>query len=217
MNDLQEQSQVLVFVAHADDETLGCGGYIPILVDRGCRVYVVIASCCRFKRGTEEVDNRQSAFEACKVLGVQEVSFLGLEDQRFEQYGTREIIEGLDRLSLEPELILTHSGRDLNRDHRTIHEISLLYARPSVRRARVLGCEVVNSVELYGDAFRANYYVDVSRTIDIKKAAFECYGNEQRSFPHPNSIDGIETKARQRGMESGCCFAEAYQVIRWFD
>ncbi|MEW6441260.1 MAG: PIG-L family deacetylase [bacterium] len=213
----QRAPQVLVFVAHADDETIGCGGYIPLLAARGFQVVAVIASCARFRREGREVDNRADAARAAAALGIQQLHYLDLEDQRFEGYPTREIADKLGALDLEPELMLTHCADDLNRDHRVIHEIALIHARPLSRRLKVLGCEIINSAEYHGRAFQANYYVDVSRTIEAKKRAFACYANEARPFPHPYSVEALEIKARQRGLEAGCAFAEAYQVIRWFD
>ncbi len=208
---------VLVFVAHADDEAVGCGGYIPLLVERGHRVTLVIGSCARFKRGGQEVDNRAHVDQSAAVLGIDEVHFLQMEDQRFESYRTMEITGKLEGLGLHPDLILTHSGQDLNRDHRVINEMALLYARPAVRRTRILGCEVINNAEFNADNFRANFYVDLTRTLERKKKAFGCYVNEARRFPNPYSEDAIEVKARQRGMEAGLACAEAYQVLRWFD
>lgn len=217
VNSAQGSKEVMVFVAHADDEAVGCGGYIPLLVERGCRVVLVIGSCARFERGGKEVDNRAHTGQAAKVLGIDEVHFLEMEDQRFESYRTMEITGKLEGLGLQPELILTHSGQDLNRDHRVIHEMALLYARPAVRRTRLLACEVINNAEFHADNFRANFYVDLARTLEVKKKAFSCYSNEARRFPHPYSVDAIEVKARQRGMEAGLASAEAYQVLRWFD
>lgn len=217
VNSAQGLKEVMVFVAHADDEAVGCGGYIPLLVERGHRVVLVIGSCARFERGGKEVDNRAHTDQAAKVLGIDEVHFLEMEDQRFESYRTMEITGKLEELGLQPELILTHSGQDLNRDHRVIHEMALLYARPAVRRVRVLGCEVINNAEFFGDNFRANYYVDLTRTIEVKKKAFACYLNEARRLPHPYSMGAIEIKAQQRGMEAALPYAEAYQVLRWFD
>ena len=209
--------QALVFVAHGDDESVGCGGYIPLLVERGYRVVLVIGSCARFQRKGQDVDNRAHTEAAATVLGIHEVHFLEMEEQRFESYRTMEITGELEALGLDPELILTHSGQDLNRDHRVIHEMALLYARPVIRRTRVLACEVINNAEFHADNFRANFYVDVTRTIEVKKKAFSCYVNEARQFPHPYSEGAIEIKAHQRGMEAGLAFAEAYQVLRWFD
>jgi LmbE family N-acetylglucosaminyl deacetylase len=213
----QRQELVLVFVAHPDDETIGCGGYIPILAQRGHRVVVVFGSSGRFARGEKQVDNRPHAEQACQALGVGELHFLDLEDQRFEHYGTREIVERLESLALEPGLVLTHCDRDLNRDHRVIHEIALLYARPAVRRVGLLGCEIISGAESYGKQFRADFYVDISCTIELKKRAFASYANEVRAYPHPYSLEGLELKARQRGLEAGFSYAEAYEVIRWFD
>ncbi len=217
MNRFHSTKEALVLVAHADDETIGCGGYMPILAARGWRVTVVIASCGRFRRGESEVDNRAAALEAGKVLNAESVHFLDLEDQRFEQYGTRDLTERLHRLDLNPHLILTHSAGDLNRDHRVIHEIALLYGRPLSRRANILACEIPNNVEYGGGAFRANFFVDITTTLHLKQRAFACYGPEIRPFPHPHSLEGLEIKAKQRGMEAGLPFAEAYQVVRWFD
>lgn len=217
MNAPNSNQEALVLVAHADDETIGCGGYLPLLASRGWHVSVVIASCGRFRRGEEEVDNRSAALEAGKILRAKSVRFLDLEDQRFERYGTRDITERIEKLGLRPRLILTHSAEDLNRDHRVIHEIALLYARPSSRRANVLACEIPTNVESGGGAFRANFFVDITHTLHLKQAAFACYVQEIRRFPHPHSPEGLEIKAKQRGMEAGVPFAEAYQVIRWFD
>jgi LmbE family N-acetylglucosaminyl deacetylase len=217
MDEQTMNKDVLVLVAHADDETLGCGCYIATLAERGFSVRVVIASSARFSRGDQQVDNRPCALEACRLLGVQQVDFLELEDQRFEGYGTREIVDRLDSLELSPGLILTHSAEDLNRDHRVIHEIALLYARPMVKRIRLLGCEIPNGAQYYGKAFHPNYFVDASEKIELKKKAFACYTGEVRAFPHPYSLEGIEATARFRGMEVGLPFAEAFQVLRWFD
>jgi len=85
------------------------------------------------------------------------------------------------------------------------------------RRIRILGFEIVNGAEFYGQTFKANYYVDISRTIELKKKAFACYENENRPYPHPYSPEGLEIKAKQRGLDVGLTHAEAYEVIRWFD
>jgi len=217
MNTPNSNKEALVLVAHADDETIGCGGYLPLLASRGWRVTVVIASCGRFRRGEDEVDNRTAALEAGKILRAESVRFLDLEDQRLERYGTRDITERIENLNLNPRLILTHSAEDLNRDHRVMHEIALLYARPSSRRANVLACEIPNNVEYRGSAFRANFFVDITCTLHLKQRAFACYVHEIRPFPHPHSAEGLEIKAKQRGMEAGVPFAEAYQIVRWFD
>ncbi len=217
MTTTNRSKQALVFVAHADDEAVGCGGYIPLLVERGYQVVLVIGSCAHFIRSGKEVNNRAHVEQSAAVLGIDDVHFLEMEDQRFENYRTMEITGKLEGLGLEPELILTHSGQDLNRDHRVINEMALLYARPAVRRARILGCEVINNAEFHADNFRANFYVNLSSTLEVKKKAFDCYVNEIRRFPHPYSVDAIEVKARQRGMEAGLASAEAYQVLRWFD
>ena len=63
----------MVLAAHADDETLGAGGYIPILKKLGCEVNVVIASNGILTvRGITE-NNRDDAYKACEILKVDKV------------------------------------------------------------------------------------------------------------------------------------------------
>ncbi|MBC2713694.1 MAG: hypothetical protein HF978_00085 [Desulfobacteraceae bacterium] len=213
---MKRDEQVVVLVSHADDESVGCGGYIPLLKRKGFEVIVVIASNCRFDRKGKAINNKDSSFEACRELGVDKVFFLDLNDQEFETYPTQEIIRRLTALDLKPGLIITHSAGDLNRDHRIIHEIAMLFGRSIYRQICILGCEILNGNEYFGGAFHPNFYVDIGESIEIKKRAFSCYQNEARDFPNPYSPNGLEIKARQRGLEVGFQYAEAYQVLRWF-
>ena len=54
-------------------------------------------------------------------------------------------------------------------------------------------------------------------TIEKKIEAFSQYQNELKEFPHPWSKQGLQVLAQFRGIESGCHYAEAFQMIRAFD
>jgi hypothetical protein len=59
-----------------------------------------------------------------------------------------------------------------------------------------------------------NYYVNVSRYIDVKMEAFRCYETEKRIYPHPRSEEALKVQAQKRGIEIGFGYAEAFMVLR---
>ena len=50
--------------------------------------------------------------------------------------------------------------------------------------------------------------------LKIKIEAFKCYKSEVNKFPHPRSIEVINSISKIRGMESGLKNAEAFKIIR---
>jgi LmbE family N-acetylglucosaminyl deacetylase len=208
---------ILVLVAHADDESLGAGGYIPKLVQQGHCVSVVVVSTGVVQvRGVTQ-DNREDALKACRILGVDKPVFLGFEDQKFDTYPISEIANRVSELDLHPQLMITHAPGDLNKDHRIVCEVAKIVGRPKKGPVTILGCEVPNTTAWNGKSFHANYYVDISSTIDHKIKAFSAYHHELQDYPHPWSTKGLKVLSEFRGMEAGCHHAEAYEVLRAFD
>ena len=206
--------KALVLVAHADDETLGAGGTIRRLVQSGWEVDVVfIADGIVTARGTTE-DNRQGARDAAAVLGIKPPTFLGFKDQFFDSYPVAEIASAAAALGMEPDLVITHSPTDLNKDHRIACEVAKIIARPRVRPIGLLACEIFNTAINNGAPVPANYYVDITETLHAKIEAFDKYAYEVRPFPHPFSTEAIRLHARYHGMQSGVRAAEAFTVLR---
>jgi LmbE family N-acetylglucosaminyl deacetylase len=207
----------LVLVAHADDETLGAGGFIPRLIERDYHVAVVVVSKGVYTSQGIEHDNRQSVHEACQVLGVHALHFLDYEDQKFDKLARADIADSVSRLGVDPDLVISHVDTDLNQDHRIVLDVAKVIGRPRHKPVTILGCEVPGISAWNASPFQANYYVNIGRTLDLKLRAFSQYANEQQEFPHPCSIKGLTVLAELRGMESGFLYAEAYHVIRMFD
>lgn len=208
------ERRALVLVAHADDETLGCGGTIVHLVKTGWSVEVVIMSDGIVRARDSEQDNRGDAVRACEILGVPPPRFLGFPDQRFDTFAMADLANAAARLDLAPDLILTHVESDLNRDHRLTCEVAKIIGRPRKRPVSILGCEIPATTFWNGATFAANYFVDISETIEAKTRAFACYQNEIGQYPHPWSLEGLRLLAQNHGMHAGVGFAEAFSVIR---
>lgn len=208
--------ELLVLVAHADDETLGCGGTLRKLIDAGWRARVVILSDGIITTRDSVCDNRDGARRACELLGAPPPEFLGFADQRFDAVPMADLAGAVGRLGLTPDLVLTHVSTDLNRDHRLVAEVARILARPRQKPVSVLGCEIPSTTFWNGQPFAANFYVDVTDSLDAKLRAMACYGNEAQPFPHPWSERALRLLAEYHGMQCGYRYAEAFSLLRGY-
>ena len=215
--DSSKPKQALILVAHADDETLGCGGVIQKLIKKGWKVEVVILSNGVLDVRGKIEDNRSGTKAACAKLGIGEPRFMGFLDQRFDQVPMADLAGSVGGLGLKPDLIITHVDSDLNMDHRLTCEVAKIVGRPKSKPISLLGCEIPNTSFWNGTAFPANYYVDITEEIDMKVEAFSCYENELQEYPLPWSRKGLKLLAQYHGMQSGFQFAEAFSIIRAYE
>lgn len=210
--------RILVIAAHPDDEMLGCGGTIKKFINSGCEVITVIVA-----KGRPDKQRRINRFckRANAQLGVANVVFLDYPNLKLETYPLHEIVEKLAVLvdTYEPEVVLTHYQGDINRDHQVTFEAVLTATRPlpGKKLVELLCFETVGSTEWGAtkyDAFRPNFFVDISDTIDDKIDALRHYDLEMRPAPHPRSYEGVRLLAGVRGMTVGVPYGEAFEIVR---
>lgn len=218
--------RVLVVAAHPDDETLGVGGTMARHAGRGDEVFVLIATDGVTARHEQKEPQRAAARRACKVLGVRNVEFLDLPDQRLDKGPLVDVIDPLTEAikKVRPRVVYTHHWGDVNQDHRTLFEASLVAVRPKPRALvrRVLCYEVPSSTEWSPSAslwsFEPDTFVDVGDTLDRKLEALEVYRDtheaEIEPFPHPRSPDAVRAIARRHGSRVGLAAAEAFSLVR---
>ena len=177
----------LILVAHADDETLGAGGTILKLIEKGWTVNIVALSDGKLTVRGKKQDNRKSFKNACNFLGVKKFSLLNFKDQKFDTVPISDLANAVANLDLQPDLIITHNNTDLNKDHRLVCEVAKIIGRPKIKPISILGCEIPSTSFWNGKIFSANYYVDISNHINLKIEAFSKYHNEIQEYPHPGS------------------------------
>jgi len=222
--------RVLVLAAHPDDEVLGCGGTMARLVNDGAEVHVHILGEGATSRydSSELADEsllralREEAQQAGRLLGVGEVEVHDLPDNRFDAEALLDIIKVVEGLvqRIDPQIIYTHHGGDLNIDHRIVHQAVLVASRPVTTGGvrDVYAWEVLSSTEWafqqIEPCFRPNVFVDITDTLERKVEAMKAYSSEIREFPHPRSPEGLEVAARRWGTVAGFHAAEAFQLVR---
>lgn len=221
---------ILVVAAHPDDEVLGCGGTIKRLSELGYAVCVGImgegiTSRCgsRDMAKPDLINNlKHCSRQAAGLLGVTELLFHGLPDNRFDTVPLLEIIRIVEDLieRFQPRTIYTHHGGDLNVDHSILHRAVLTATRPIAGHPvkEVYAFEVPSSTEYaFGGslpAFRPSVFVDIRETIGVKLEAMEVYHTEKRPYPHPRSMEALRAIAQRWGTAVGLEYAEAFELIR---
>jgi len=223
-------SNVLVLVAHPDDEALGCGGTIARLSREGATVHIAFLADGVGSRapdsvpGEDELSRRRAACqEAAAILGAREPVFDDLPDNRLDEVPLLEVIKRVEAVvaRVAPEAILTHHAGDLNIDHRRVHQAVVTACRPepglSVRR--LMFFEVASSTEWQTPGsgtrpFDPNVFVDVSAELDTKIEALRAYEREMRPWPHSRSIEAVEHRNRWLGASVGIEAAEGFILGR---
>jgi LmbE family N-acetylglucosaminyl deacetylase len=216
--------KVLVISAHPDDELLGVGGTAAAHAAKGDDVRLVILCEGISMRYSPErhAEVHRQAREAAKILGVAEVSIGDLPDQKLDTLPLTDLVATIEKhvQDWRSEVVYTHFGGDINRDHQLIAEASLVatrpYAAPFVRE--VLMFETPSSTEWGAPQilapFHPNVFVDVSSTLDRKIEAFLRYTKEVRPFPHPRSPEALRDRARYWGSLVNMAAAEPFALVR---
>ncbi len=222
--------KVLVIAAHPDDEVLGCGATMARLAREGHLVYIAIFGegiTSRFaqREQASPEDIRQlhgNSHQVKELLGAKELFMYSLPDNRFDTVPLLDVVKPIESLveGLQPQVIYTHHGGDLNIDHVVLNRATLTATRP------IIGCpvkeiyayEVLSSTEwAFGrlqQPFAPNVFVDIAATLEHKVNAMALYESEARAFPHPRSPEAIRNAARRWGSVVGCQAAEAFELIR---
>lgn len=225
---INDFKSALVVVAHPDDEVLGLGGTTAKLASRCVTVDVLILATGATSRSSVAADNtgaidrlREQANAAAFVLGTNPPKFGDFPDNAMDTVALLDVVKAVEAavLEVQPELILTHHGSDLNIDHRITHEAVLTACRPlpGSKVKAIMTVETASSTEWQSTGlspFKPNVFIDVSSSLNQKLDALRCYVDEMRPSPHPRSLEQISDLAGFRGRSVGVDAAEAFELVR---
>lgn len=221
-----KKKKILIIVAHSDDETIGMGGTIKRHAIAGDEINVISMTNGVGSRDntdqTSVLSREKSANEASKILGFNWVKRFDFPDNQLDNVSLLEIIKAIEsiKLFIKPELIYTHTGADLNIDHKIVLNAVLTAFRPlneeSCKEIRTF--EVPSATDYGHDTlagkFAPNLFVDIKKFEKDKLSALQAYSQEMKPYPNSRSIKSIINLARMRGNRVGLDIAEAFQIIR---
>jgi LmbE family N-acetylglucosaminyl deacetylase len=218
--------RVLVVAAHPDDEVLGMGGTIARHNADGDLVHVLFLAdgvSSRQNVAVEDQERRRAAAErACQILGARILAFKTFPDNSFDSVPFLTIVKAVEqaKLAIEPHLIYTHHGGDLNVDHRVTARAVMTAFRPQPHDiyTEICAFEVGSSTEWSHPAltsvFSPDCFVDITAYLKAKQRAYQCYTEEVREDPHARSVESVHVTALYRGRQVGVDAAEAFVTLK---
>ena len=136
------KKNILIVVAHPDDEIIGCGGFISRFKKQSNFKVLIIAegSSCRFKNIFKEKKEIQKKVElrkrqakkALALFSIKDVTFCDLPCGSLNSIPSVKINHLIEKQIkiFKPEKILTHSSEDLHPDHRAVFHSVMQATRP---------------------------------------------------------------------------------------
>lgn len=220
---------VLVVVAHPDDEALGCGGTLLRLAAAGHTI-----TTCVLVGDAEARYDRPQGNEWCESVTRME-SLLRISDSlkfTFPNIGLNavphlEVVQAIEESirRFRPEWIFTHHSHDLNIDHRVCSDATMVAASLPRRGSSEMPPTQVRRIDLFevpsstdwafpsDRAFQPNTFVDISETLEGKLDALAAFSGALKSHPHSRSRENISNLARLRGGQAGTPAAEAFSMV----
>ena len=202
---MKNYKRALIVAPHADDEILGCGGYISQNTDADIHVIVV---------ANRTTDNTNDIQTLEKSYGIT-YHFLNYTDERLDIVSSSDLIKDIEKIYLEvkPDVVFIPFDGDISSDHAAVHKSARIAFRKiqQYQPSECLCYEIPSSTTQGYKAFFPNVYLPLSKThVDTKWCMLNTYSGEVRDYPNPRCAIGIETYSRFRGMECNREYAEAY-------
>ena len=221
--------KVLIISPHADDEILGCGGFISKYSKKNYSINVLILT--NANKGAPEIYSadqikkiRNEAKIANKYIGTKKLFFENLPALNLANYPLYKITSIIDRYisTINPEIVLIPSSNDIHDDHKVIFKASKVSMRMNKKNnvKKILSYEVLSETEWneHEKPFNPNYYVNLTKSeINSKIKAFNKYKSQVKKFPHPRSKEAIINLSKVRGSQVFMNYAEAFKVEKILD
>lgn len=202
--------KVIVIGAHPDDIEPQMGGTIAKLTKNGHEVLIV-----QFTNTGEDLSKLriQESNDAAKILGAK-IKHLHYNQDNF--IFERKLVQSLDKIIEEynPDEIYTCWEYDSHQDHQVVSKVVLASSRKNKANVFFFEPIIPGGITPYG--FNANFFVDISDTIETKiksvmahKSQFERFGDSW--------IEAIYGRAKLRGFQINVNYAEAFNIVKMID
>lgn len=209
---INSYNNILVLAPHTDDGELGLGGTIAHLVELGKKVTYVAFSTAQqsVPEGFPKDVLKTEVKQATAKLGILPENLIIYNyEVRKLGYERQEILEELIHLrkANDFDLVFMPSLHDIHQDHTTIAQEGLR----AFKNTTLLGYELIwNNL-----TFNTQCFVQLEkRHIRTKAEALKAYASQgARDYL---SEEFIFSLAKARGVQAGCPYAEAFEVIRLF-
>lgn len=217
------KKKTLIIAPHADDEVLGCGGFISKFNKKHIIHVLVMTNANRGdpKKYSDSTIKkiRKESIKAAKALNINKISFKEFPAPNLDQFPMSVIAESIYNYinKFNPDTVFIPDKTDLHFDHKVIFHASLIASRPVKKRfpKYIISYETLSETEWETEKFNPNFFVQLSeKNIRDKIKAFKQYKSQIKSSTHPRSTNGIINLAKYRGQFINSKYAESFRIIR---
>lgn len=193
----------LVIAAHADDETIGCGGMIAKYARQGADVLVGVLT--RDSDDEAHQLRREEARGAWGLLGAREAGWASLRAHPLIRDAAVVDIVGEWLTTMRPEIVFIPHPEEQDPDHATVAQIVGSAKLSTGSTCTVLGYEVWTPMQ------RPLLFEDISKEIETKRAAIEYFASQTARRDYADGTTGLN---RYRGSTSGRgTYVEAFCAV----
>jgi len=220
MAEEKNRTVMAVGVHHDDNEVIA--GTLKKYKLAGWRVVSVVVMDCKSMEGRISAEHTKireaESLAAAELLGIG-CEFLRLPEGQLDLHKADSLADlvGVIR-KYRPQVVITHPPKDYHCEH----EAASRYVYEAVMRSSSAYIETesvpVGRPKLYyKDSWFAPFtpeeYVDISEYIDLKLDMLRCHKSQLNpDNPDEGMIDFCKLRSRQRGIEAGVEYAEAFRI-----
>jgi len=196
---------ILVFSPHPDDAEVLMGGTIAKYAQKGHNVLLAVATVPNQKEKRIEESKKAAA-----ILGAR-ISMLDLNPH--ELVFNRSLVEIFDEVikDFPPDVIYTSWIHDSHQDHANVSEATIAAARKNNCSLYMYEQALPSGLTPYG--FRAQAFVDISDTIEVKTKSVLAHKSQVQNFSE-QWIQGIIARAAYMGFQVNVKYAEAFELVK---
>jgi LmbE family N-acetylglucosaminyl deacetylase len=218
MSKLLKNKKALILAAHPDDETLGCGGTIHKLSEKGYEIQLLTFTDGVGSRNNNE-KNRNSKLElVSKVLGISKYVVGNFPDNSMDSIPLLHLCKFIEEnVDYMPDIIFTHFAGDLNIDHQLVTKALLTAFRPqNGNKTKIYSYYVPSSTDYNPISyFDGNSYFKLNKkNVAAKLKSLRHYDKEMRKYPHTRSYENVHNLIKVWGSEVGLLYCEKFKLIR---
>ena len=214
---MNKKLNILALSPHADDVEIAMGGTIAKHVSEGHNVTILTAILPKENLVGKTDDymekNRGKEQEkAAKILGAN-LEILNLDPYDF--CFNRKYIKLFDQkiMSYKPDIIFSCWEHDTHQDHKSLASILFSVTRKNNISINMYEAMLPGGINTY--SFSPQYFVNISKFMDIKSAALKAYESVfERQKNNTRYFDSIVGRAKFRGEVIGVDYAEAFIVVK---
>ena len=197
---LPKNKKVLILAPHPDDEVLGCGGLILLLLKNKCQISIF----CLTSGEKREQSLREKEFKSIWKKKIGQFIFFRFNDSELltSQKDVKKIQKKI--IELKPNIILTPFILDDHIDHTNTNKIFLnLYNHFSNIK--------IWSYQVYSIIF-SNYYLDITSVEKKKFELMKKYKSQMANFDYINWNRGLNAWSSRFANKKKIKFIENYYI-----